>query len=338
MSLMSNILTNILRQRKYDFVTEFCHTAFPDSKSIFMTEYSGDEIRMYVDKNEDIHMMMPSMYNESAVSDYISKEEIYSEAENLNNKARYIVETCVPCKGMMNKHGHHPKSLQVIVTLVLGKHDKDTCAPCCHDIDTADVENFCTMKDSLVNAYEDKGEDKSDYYKDINDIVDHHTGVSRNEMDETLRDDMHDLQEDISKLVDLEMEDTLDEREDVFPDDDDDELEEVEESMKLEFFSKRPKKLKPFPADLIPYITVEMNDIKDANDQAMLAGYTSSKIELCDFYITCIDTNDSRYIVPHTRQYLVNLNTQLNDLLTKILKIKPINRTAQMWKVNYPTA
>jgi hypothetical protein len=133
------------------------------------------------------------------------------------------------------------------------------------------------------------------------------------------------------------MEDTLDEREDVFPDDDE-ELEDVEESVKLEFFSKRPKKLKPFPADLIPYITVEMNDIKDANDQAMLAGYTSSKIELCDFYITCIDTNDSRYIVPHTRQYLVNLNTQLNDLLTKILKIKPINRTAQMWKVNYPTA
>lgn len=331
---MSNILNNILRARKYDFVTEFCHEAKPGSKSIFMKEYSGDEIKMCVDENENIHMLMPSEYNECAVSEYISSGDIYDEAVNLNNKATYIVETTVPCKAMMHKHGHHPKALQVFVTLVLGGHDKEHCSPC-HDIDDTDVTNFCTMKDALVNAYEDRGEDKSDYYKDINNIVSDNTGVNREEMDESMRSSMHDLQDDISKLVDLEMDDVLDENEDVYPDDD---LEEVEESVKMEFFSKRPKKLKPFPADLVPYITVEMNNIKDENDQAMLTGYTSSKIELCDFYITCIDTNDSRYIVPHTRQYLVNLNTQLNDLLTKILKIKPINRTSQMWKVNYPNA
>jgi hypothetical protein len=335
MSLMKNIITNILSQRKYDFLTEFCHKCFEDKKeSIFACEYAGEDIRVFVDKEDNIHMMMPSVYNESAVSEFISSENIFSFANELNNKARYIVETCVPCKAMMNKHGHHPKSLQVILTLNLGKCDKE-CNPCCGDIDETDIGNFCSMKDALVDAY-NNCEVKDNYYKDINSIVGQHSGIERKDMiDNDLRMNMHNLQDDISKLVDLEMDDALDD-DDVYPDDE--EIDDIDEDVKLEFFSKRPKKLKPFPADLIPYITVEMNDIKDANDQAMLCGYTSSKIELCDFYITCIDTNDSRYIVPHTRQYLVNLNKQLNDLLTRILRIKPVNRTATMWKVNYPDA
>jgi hypothetical protein len=103
------------------------------------------------------------------------------------------------------------------------------------------------------------------------------------------------------------------------------------------FFSKKPKKLKPIPRDIVPYITVSMNDIHDANDQAMLSGYTCSKIELVDFYITCIDTQDARYIVPHNRQYLETMKRDLERLLTEILRIRPINRSDQIWRVNYPT-
>jgi hypothetical protein len=95
---------------------------------------------------------------------------------------------------------------------------------------------------------------------------------------------------------------------------------------------KRPKKLKPIPRDVVAYITVEINAIKDANDQAMLASYTCAKLELVDFYITCIDTKDERYIVPHTRQYLVQMQNDLNRLLTRILQIKPINHNDRMWK------
>lgn len=102
------------------------------------------------------------------------------------------------------------------------------------------------------------------------------------------------------------------------------------------FLTKRPKKLKPITRDVVAYITVEMNAIRTSNDQAMLAGYTCSKLELVDFYITVIDTQDSRYIVPHTRDYLVRIQAELNDLLTKILRIKPINRNDRVWKVNLP--
>jgi len=103
------------------------------------------------------------------------------------------------------------------------------------------------------------------------------------------------------------------------------------------FLSKKPKKLKPIPRDIIAYITVEMNDIHSANDQAMLSGYTCSKIELVDFYLTVLDTQDARYIVPHNKQYLEMMKRELETLLAKILRIRPINRSEQIWRVNYPT-
>lgn len=104
------------------------------------------------------------------------------------------------------------------------------------------------------------------------------------------------------------------------------------------FLTKKPKKLKPIGRDVVAYITCEMNDIHSSNDQAMLAGYTCSKIELVDWYITVLDTQDPKYIVPHTRQYLVTMKAQLESLLTQILRIRPINRSEQIWRVNYPTA
>ena len=103
------------------------------------------------------------------------------------------------------------------------------------------------------------------------------------------------------------------------------------------FLTKKPKKLKPIGRDVVAYITCEMNDIHSANDQAMLAGYTCSKLELVDWYITVLDTQDPKYIVPHTRQYLVTMKAQLESLLAQILKIRPINRSEQIWRVNYPS-
>jgi hypothetical protein len=97
---------------------------------------------------------------------------------------------------------------------------------------------------------------------------------------------------------------------------------------------KRPKKLKAIDIrGIVSYVTIEMNDIKDANDQAMIAGYVCSKLELIDFYITVLDTHDDRYDVPHTRQYLVDGQRQLSDLLTRILKIRPINRADRIWQI-----
>ena len=105
------------------------------------------------------------------------------------------------------------------------------------------------------------------------------------------------------------------------------------ESFHQEFSIKRPKHLKAIDVrSIVAYVTVEMNAIKDSNDQAMLAGYVCSKLELIDFYITVLDTHDDRYVVPHSRQYLADGQRQLSDLLTKILKIRPIDKSERIWK------
>ena len=107
-----------------------------------------------------------------------------------------------------------------------------------------------------------------------------------------------------------------------------------EETFEEGFFSKKPKKLKPIPRDVVAYIAVEMNAIQDSNDQAMLAGYTCAKLDLVDFYLNCIDTQDERYIVPHNRAYLVNMQNELNRLLAQILKIRPANQSNALWRAN----
>lgn len=154
--------------------------------------------------------------------------------------------------------------------------------------------------------------------------------------DDELKDALNDADE-VIKDAESEKDDDGDDNEDDYSDrtNDDDEDDTIEEG----FLLKRPKKLKPLPArDIVSYITVEMNAIKDTNDQAMLSGYTCSKLELVDFYINCLDTSDDRYVVPHNRAYLVQFQTDLNRLLTQILAIKPVNKQDRVWKinVNYP--
>lgn len=105
------------------------------------------------------------------------------------------------------------------------------------------------------------------------------------------------------------------------------------------FFSKAPKKLKDLKMrDTISYITLEIADIKDVNDAQILSGYVCSKLEITDFYISCVDNNDPKYIVPHTRPQLVQFQNDLNRLLAQILKIRPVNRADRTWmiNVNYP--
>lgn len=106
-----------------------------------------------------------------------------------------------------------------------------------------------------------------------------------------------------------------------------------------EGFFNKPKRLKDLKMrDTVTYITLDISDIRDVNDAQILSGYVCSKLEITDFYISCLDNNDPKYIVPHTRQQLVQFQNDLNRLLTQILKIRPVNRADRTWmvNVNYP--
>jgi hypothetical protein len=88
-----------------------------------------------------------------------------------------------------------------------------------------------------------------------------------------------------------------------------------------EGFFNKPKRLKDLKMrDTVTYITLEISDIRDVNDAQILSGYVCSKLEITDFYISCLDNNDPKYIVPHTRQQLVQFQNDLNRLLHRFLR------------------
>lgn len=79
------------------------------------------------------------------------------------------------------------------------------------------------------------------------------------------------------------------------------------------------KKLKKIPRDIVSYIMIETESIRDANDKMMIASYCLSKLDIVEWYIELIDTGSSKYIVPHNREYLTSVRTQLLACYKKIM-------------------
>ena len=97
------------------------------------------------------------------------------------------------------------------------------------------------------------------------------------------------------------------------------------------------KKLKKIPTDLIAYITIETESIRDANDKMMIASYTLGKIEIVEWYIELIDTGSKKYVVPHTKPYLETVRTQLLACYKKIMDTPiPKNNDRPLIDVKYP--
>ena len=97
------------------------------------------------------------------------------------------------------------------------------------------------------------------------------------------------------------------------------------------------KRLKKIPSDLIAYITIETESIQDANDKMMIYSYASSRVEIVEWYIELLDTGSNRYIVPHTRQQLETIRTQLIECLKKIMNVKIINPSDRsIIEIKYP--
>lgn len=97
------------------------------------------------------------------------------------------------------------------------------------------------------------------------------------------------------------------------------------------------KKLKKIPRDTVAYITIETESIKDANDKMMIASYCLSKLELVEWYIELIDSQSQKYIVPHSRPYLVTMRTDLLGCYKKIMNTPIPKADKPIIDVKYPT-
>ena len=57
------------------------------------------------------------------------------------------------------------------------------------------------------------------------------------------------------------------------------------------------KKLKKIPSDLVSYIQIETEAIKDANDKMMISSYCLGKLEVVNWYLELLEVGSKKYIV-----------------------------------------
>jgi superfamily II DNA helicase RecQ len=78
------------------------------------------------------------------------------------------------------------------------------------------------------------------------------------------------------------------------------------------------KKLKRIPNDLVSYVQSKGKAAKDFNDKETIISYAQHKIEIIDWYIKLLDNNSKKYIVPHSREYLVSYMEQLSTAIQEV--------------------
>lgn len=96
------------------------------------------------------------------------------------------------------------------------------------------------------------------------------------------------------------------------------------------------KKLKKIPTDLVAYIQIETESIKDANDKMMISSYCLGKIEIVEWYIELLEVGSKKYIVPHTKPYLENIRTQLLACFKKIMDTPIPKKDRPLIDIQYP--
>ena len=82
------------------------------------------------------------------------------------------------------------------------------------------------------------------------------------------------------------------------------------------------KKLKRIPNDLVSYIIIETEAIKDSNDKMMISSYCLNKLKTVEWYIELLKVGSEKYIVPHSLSELEGIRTQLMDAHKKIMETK----------------
>ena len=82
------------------------------------------------------------------------------------------------------------------------------------------------------------------------------------------------------------------------------------------------KRLKKIPSDLVSYIQIETEAIRDANDKMMISSYCLGKLELVNWYLELLEVGSKKYIVPQSKAYLEMVRDQLMACHKEIMAVK----------------
>lgn len=85
------------------------------------------------------------------------------------------------------------------------------------------------------------------------------------------------------------------------------------------------KKLKRIPSDLVSYIQIETEAIRDSNDKMMISSYCLHKLDVVNWYIELLENGSKKYIVPQSKEHLEMIRDQLIDCHKAIMATKITN-------------
>ncbi len=97
------------------------------------------------------------------------------------------------------------------------------------------------------------------------------------------------------------------------------------------------KRLKSIPYDLVSYIQIETEAIKDANDKQMISSYCLGKLKNVEWYISLLENGSEKYIVPHTKSELTSIRQQLLSCHKRIMDVRVANPGSRpLIDIKYP--
>lgn len=96
-------------------------------------------------------------------------------------------------------------------------------------------------------------------------------------------------------------------------------------------------KLKKIPYNLVSYVQIETEAIRDVNDNMMISSYCRHKLELVNWYLELIEVGSKKYIVQQSREHLERVRNQLKGCHKDIMHVKIANpRMRPIVDINYP--
>ena len=335
------LLETFVSRREFGKLQSLTKVMYPDNREIVVTEYTGSAIRVCL-RNDDIRVLFPkkgTVVQEGALIKAISNGTIFDDAEKCDHHASYLKNTMLPMNALANK-GCEPKKLQIVIANVVGKMN-----------DEGEMEFDHHNGETFMHDIMKKHDNPHDVFKTCHHHMDVDTdGLWNGEekpIPDDIKDDIKDVIDEIDDATDVDKDDEISDNDyDDFEEDDDDDDEEKEEDEKDEdekedeplgecFISQKPKKLKEINDDIFKCIEENIGHVSDKNEKSKLAGFIASKLEIVDFYLNCVDSDDSRYIIPHSRDCLLLMQGKLDGYLRRVLEINPSEqRPERIWDLN----
>jgi hypothetical protein len=100
--------------------------------------------------------------------------------------------------------------------------------------------------------------------------------------------------------------------------------------------AKKPKKLKKIPADLVAYVLIEGEAIRDTNDKMMIVSYAYGKLEIIDWYLDLLRAGSENYTVPQSKEHLESIKCELLAAIKKIMDTKIPKPGDPVISIQYP--